>query len=201
MWDGRREYLGRTRRDCQAATRRARAIAEALKREAYKFAAEAAPYVEAGADARLDAEREKIEDDGDDLIAQLVTHPGKGSVPRQKLTQQQYVERRVDDQIDFYTKRAGTYRTAATWLHGTEFALALAATLITAVASVTGKSTHVLGIQFDIAALTAVLTTVAGAVLAHVEASRFDFWSLPISPLPAGWRTARDARRPPSPIS
>jgi hypothetical protein len=34
---------------------------------------------------------------------------------------------------------------------------------------------HVLGLPFDIAALTAVLTTVASAVLAHVEASRFDY--------------------------
>jgi SMODS and SLOG-associating 2TM effector domain 1 len=60
-------------------------------------------------------------------------------------------------------------------LRGTEFALALAATLITAIASVTGKSTYLFGIQFDIAALTAVVTTIAGAVLAHVEASRLDF--------------------------
>src|SRR5262249_17560098 len=73
----------------------------------------------------------------------------------------------------FYTKRADGYRKTAWWLRAAEFALALAATLITAVASVT--SNHIFGIQFDIAALTAVLTTVAGAVLAHVEASRFDF--------------------------
>jgi hypothetical protein len=62
----------------------------------------------------------------------------------------------------------------ATCLRRTEFGLALAATLITAIASVTGKSTHIFNIHFDIAAMTAVLTTVAGAVLAHAEASRFD---------------------------
>jgi len=78
-------------------------------------------------------------------------------------------------QVEFYKKCAGTYRTTATWLRRTEFGLALAATLITAIASVTGKSTPIFSIPFDIAALTAVLTTVAGAVLAHVEASRFDF--------------------------
>jgi hypothetical protein len=154
---------------------RARAIAEALKREAYRFAANTAPYDQADAEVRLDAERKKIEDDGDDLVEQLVTNPGQGSVPRQKLTPQQYVERRVNGQIDFYRKRAVSYRRVATWLRGTEFVLALAATLITAIASVTGKSTYIFGIQFDVAALTAVLTTVAGAVLAHVEASRFDF--------------------------
>jgi hypothetical protein len=53
--------------------------------------------------------------------------------------------------------------------------LALAATLITAAASVTPKVNLIFGVQFDIAALTAVLTTIAGAVLAHIEASRFDF--------------------------
>jgi hypothetical protein len=56
-----------------------------------------------------------------------------------------------------------------------EFALALAATLITALATVTGKSALFGGMTFDIAAITAVLTTVAGSILAHVEASRFDF--------------------------
>jgi SMODS and SLOG-associating 2TM effector domain 1/Protein of unknown function (DUF4231) len=148
---------------------RARAISEALKREAYKFAANAAPYDQTNAESLLNAERQKIEDDGDDLIATLVTNPGAGSVPRATLTPQQYIQRRVDGQIEFYKKRAST------WLRRTEFGLALAATLITAIASVTGKSTHVFSIHFDIAALTAVLTTVAGAVLAHVEASRFDF--------------------------
>jgi hypothetical protein len=54
-----------------------------------------------------------------------------------------------------------------------ELLLAAAATLITAIAGVTGKS--ILGISFDAAAFTAVLTTLAGAVLAHVEASRYDF--------------------------
>jgi SMODS and SLOG-associating 2TM effector domain 1/Protein of unknown function (DUF4231) len=154
---------------------RARAISEALKREAYKFAAGATPYDQANADNLLNAERQKIEDDGDDLIATLVTNPGAGSVPRATLTPQQYIERRIDGQLEFYKKRAGTYRTTATWLRGTEFGLALAATLITAIASVTGKSTHIFNIHFDIAAMTAVLTTVAGAVLAHAEASRYDF--------------------------
>jgi cytochrome c biogenesis protein CcdA len=58
---------------------------------------------------------------------------------------------------------------------GFEFGLALVATLITAIASVTGKSIPAFGVGFDIAALTAVITTIAGALLAHVEASRFDF--------------------------
>jgi len=152
---------------------RARAISEALKREAYKFAAGAAPYDQANSEPLLDAERQKIEADGDDLLGSLATNPGRGSVPRSKLTPQQYVEKRVDKEIEYYKDHAERYRKWATRLRQAEFGLALAATLITAIASVTGN--HIFGFVFDIAALTAVLTTVAGAVLAHVEASRFDF--------------------------
>jgi hypothetical protein len=154
---------------------RARAISEALKREAYKFAAGAAPYDKANADALLDSERQKIEADGDDLLGSLAANPGKGSVPRARLTPQDYVEKRVKGQIKYYNGHADEYRTMAIWLRRAEFCLALAATLITAVASVTGKTMPLLGVPFDIAAVTAVLTTVAGAVLAHVEASRFDY--------------------------
>lgn len=154
---------------------RARAISEALKREAYKYAAGAAPYDQGNADDLLKQEREKIEDDGDDLLGSMVEPVGQGSLPRSKLTLPEYIEKRVDGQIKFYKTRAGSYWTTAMWLRRTEFGLALAATLITAIASVTGKATYIFGAQFDIAALTAVLTTVAGAVLAHVEASRFDF--------------------------
>jgi hypothetical protein len=39
---------------------------------------------------------------------------------------------------------------------------------------VTGKSV-VWGVTFDLAALTGVLITIAGAVLAHIEAQRYDF--------------------------
>jgi hypothetical protein len=155
---------------------RARAISEVLKREAYKYAADAAPYDQpATADALLASERKKIEDDGDDLLPDYVTNAGAGSVPRKKLPQDEYKTRRVDAQINFYRTRATSYQGMVKVLRRTEFCLALAATLITALASVTGKATHLFGYSFDIAALTAVLTTIAGAVLAHVEASRFDY--------------------------
>jgi len=49
----------------------------------------------------------------------------------------------------------------------------MAATIITANVGVAGKEPF--GIKFDFAALTAVLTTIAGAVLAHSEATRCDF--------------------------
>jgi Protein of unknown function (DUF4231) len=65
---------------------RAKAISEALKREAYKFATGAAPYDQANAGSLLSSEREKIEADGDDLVAKLVANAGIGSVPRTMLS-------------------------------------------------------------------------------------------------------------------
>lgn len=155
---------------------RARAISEALKREAYKYAAGASPYDQvADRDAKLESERQKIEEDGDDLLADYIRNEGGGSVPRGMLSHDQYIARRVDGQIKYYRKTGETLRHNSKRLRRIEFWLALAATLITAIASVTGKHTVVYGYIFDLAALTAVLTTIAGAVLAHLEASRFDY--------------------------
>jgi hypothetical protein len=156
---------------------RARAIAERLKREAFKFAAGAAPYDEpdrARAESLLDDERAKIEADGDDLLGLQLSAADKGSLPRGRLTPDQYIAQRVTRQIDYFTPKAERYRAIAVVLRRTELALAAAATLITAIVSVTGKSV-VWGVTFDLAALTAVLTTIAGAVLAHIEAQRYDF--------------------------
>jgi hypothetical protein len=156
---------------------RARAIAERLKREAFKFAAGAAPYDDpdrARAAPLLDDERAKIEADGDDLLGLQVSAADKGSLPRGPLTPDQYIAQRVNRQIEYFLPRAERYREIAVALRRTELALAAAATLITAIVSVTGKSV-VWGVTFDLAALTAVLTTIAGAVLAHIEAQRYDF--------------------------
>ena len=156
---------------------RARAISEGLKREAFRFAAGVAPYDDPDRDkaaALLDAERRKIESDGDDLLEQLATTAGKGSAPRALITPDEYVTRRVDDLIKWYMPRAARYRATATRLRRIEFALAALATVTAAAAGVFGKAS--LGIfSFDFAAWTAVLTTIGGTVVAHIEASRYDF--------------------------
>jgi SMODS and SLOG-associating 2TM effector domain 1/Protein of unknown function (DUF4231) len=158
---------------------RARAISEALKSAAYKFAARAAPYNDADeekAAALLDDERRKIEHAGDDLLPKMVKATDKGVLPRQRLSPGEYIANRVEGQVkEFYRPRADAYRTSANRLRRVEFILALAATLITALASVTGKTALISGVTFDVAALTAVLTTIATSVLAHIEASRFDY--------------------------
>lgn len=161
---------------------RARALAEALKREAYKFATGAAPYNDPDAaknEALLDQQRSTIERDGDDLEDQLVGAAGPGSAPRTALTLEDYRTGRVIGQArQYYRPTAKKYRQAARRLRQIEFGLALLATIFTAVAGVAGKSAPIFGIQLDFAAFTAVLTTLGGALLAHIEASRYDFLAM-----------------------
>jgi hypothetical protein len=156
---------------------RARAASEALKREAFRYASHAAPYNHtATADRILTAERSKIEAGVDDLIALTASAKRPGSSPRTPLTAQQYRERRIEDQIKkFYRPKAERYGKVASRLRTIEFLLALAATAITALAGVIGKTIPFGADRFDLAALTAVLTTVSGAILAHIEASRYQY--------------------------
>jgi hypothetical protein len=154
---------------------RARTASEALKREAYKYAASVIPYDDPQKrDAALNGERERIERDVDDLLASTVPIATAGSAPRGKLSRDEYVVGRVRKQIDrFYLPTANANKKIAVRLRWLEFSLALAATIITAMAGVAGK--ELFGIKFDFVALTAVLTTIAGAVLSHIEATRCDF--------------------------
>jgi SMODS and SLOG-associating 2TM effector domain 1/Protein of unknown function (DUF4231) len=154
---------------------RARTASEALKREAYKYAASVTPYEDPlKRDAALNSERERIEHDVDDLLVWAVASAKAGSAPRGKLSRDEYVAGRLRAQIDrFYLPRANANKKISVGLRWTEFSLALAATIITAVVGVAGK--ELFGIKFDFVVLTAVLTTIAGAVLAHIEATRCDF--------------------------
>lgn len=154
---------------------RARAASEALKREAFKFAAWAAPYDEiAHRVQRLNEERERIERDVDDLLNQAVA-AGPGRTPTTDITPDEYVRTRVRNQAkEYYEPKAEAHRQAAVRLRRLEFGLSLAATIITGAVAVAGKDPT--GLGFDFIALTAVLTTLAGAILAHIEASRYEFY-------------------------
>ena len=153
---------------------RARAAAEALKREAFKFAASAAPYDDAGnAEARLGKERSAIEASVDDLIGDLVEADTPAGAPAAKLVPAEYIAKRVRNAIDgFYKPRASRFGRMASRLRTTEFVLALTATILTAVAGIWNP-----GFLFDLAALTAVLTTIGALVLAHIENSRYEYLS------------------------
>jgi SMODS and SLOG-associating 2TM effector domain 1/Protein of unknown function (DUF4231) len=154
---------------------RARAASEALKREAFKYAARAKPYDDAPtADQKLVAEQTNIEGGMDDLADRTLTPTRPGGSPRDFIEPAEYRELRIRSAIEkFYRPKAIGYRKIASRLRAIELAFAFAATVITALAGVTGQTIPLGGIPFDLAALTAVLTTVSGAILAHIEASRY----------------------------
>jgi len=154
---------------------RARAIAEALKREAFRFAAKASPYGGDNADSELSKARERIEGGIDDDLAVLLIDVDRlGSTPTTTLSPAEYVEARVAAQIRFYRNAAGDSRRRASRLRTVEFLLALAATVMTAVVGMLEKY-PVPDLRFDFAALTAAITTIGGLVLSHIESSRYDF--------------------------
>jgi SMODS and SLOG-associating 2TM effector domain 1/Protein of unknown function (DUF4231) len=154
---------------------RARTASEALKREAYKYATSVTPYDDPlKRDAALNMERDRIERDVDDLLASAVSSAKAGSAPRDKLSRDEYLAGRVREQIDrYYLPTANANKKIAVRLRWVESSLAMAAAIITGNVAVVGK--ELFGIQFDFVALTAVLTTVGTAVVAHIEASRCEF--------------------------
>ena len=171
---------------------RARAASEALKRAAYKFAARAAPYDDpALRSAQFNKEAQQIEQDVDDLLGRQVSGP-PGSAPVDMLTPAEYVEKRVKQQVDgFFEPKALALKATADRLRRIEFLLALTTTCITAIVGLANKEL-VGGLKFDFVALTAVLTTISGAILAHIEASRYDFT---VTAYRATARRLRDALR------
>ena len=110
--------------------------------------------------------------------------------------QDEYVARRVNDQIDWYKPKADGYRKSRQFAAADRVLRSRApATLITAVASVAGKASAV-WLPFDFAALTAVLTTDRGRGAAHVEASRFDFLAMTYLATARRLEDRRDGRSP-----
>jgi hypothetical protein len=151
---------------------RARAASEAMKAQSYRRSASAAPYDNAAtADQLLLDELNKIESDIDDLNGDRVNE-GKSSAPVDLIKPTEYIEKRVTAQAKWHEDKAEAARTTSRkWLQ-LEFVLALATAVITAIIGSLDKKQ--LG-AFDFVALTGVLTTLSGTILAHVEASRYAF--------------------------
>lgn len=148
---------------------RARAAAEALKREAFLYAAAAGDYADrAASNDKLNAAMERIEAEVTDLTLFQTAASGRGSSPRSELTFAEYLRDRIDPQLTFYDDRSRRYSKRSKLLHITEFCLAFLAAILTALAGVLGKG------SFDIAAIVGVVTTCAASVMAHLQASRYD---------------------------
>lgn len=148
---------------------KARMASEALKREAFLYATSASPYGDvAKQDDLLKSALDTVETNADGLGLYEQKVSGPGSCPREPLNVADYVTKRLDGQIGYYQKSADKLTGPSRILHVAELVLAGAAAVITAVAASVGKG------GFDLAALTAVITTLAGTVLAHLQSTRYD---------------------------
>jgi hypothetical protein len=145
---------------------RARSASEALKEQVYRYATGTGRY-EADPDAALSGERERILAGVADLERYAATVPDPRREPPPPMDLAAYVEARVEGQIDGYylPQAASLARRGAAWRRVQSLLLLVGAGLGALVAF---APHHGLG------AWVAVLTTVAGAFGAHVEASRFD---------------------------
>lgn len=147
---------------------RARMASEALKREAFLYATQAGLYTDLHIrDNILLNQKTKIENKVSDLLLFEREAKSDGSCPRKDLDLNEYIEQRIDTQIKYYCDRATQYDKYSRRLHTMEWVLSFAAAFIAAIAATPF-------IDIDLAALAAVLTTLGGVVVSHLEAARFD---------------------------
>jgi uncharacterized membrane protein YphA (DoxX/SURF4 family) len=159
-------YLGREllKPDQERHWVRARSLAEALKAETFLFRAGAPPYDAPDPAPRLLAEVRKLLDQAQDLPAASLTPDEKRQgLPAGPLSVGQYIEERVDDQIEhFYRPKAKAYEARMQRWRTVTLVIGGAAVLL----GVLGQGT---------AAWVAVLTTLGTAVAAHVYANRYQY--------------------------
>lgn len=152
-----------------------RAVSEGFKRIAYTYAAQAAPYDNpASRDVNFDSAVATVTNSMNGLaVDPQANEPGRTPMNFYS-TADEYLQSRPKKQSAWYRTAAAACAARATLLRRTEFILAVVCAVITAGIGVWGKTT-VANIPFDFVALTGVLTTLSGAILAYLEASRADF--------------------------
>jgi hypothetical protein len=140
---------------------RARSTAESLKAEAYLFLAGATPYDKAEAVDLVFKRTEELIDTVKDLPTKTISEEDKGKgLPPTALSVDQYIEMRVNDQInEFYVPRA--IENERVTKRGRQISLFLGA-----LAVVLGGWT---------AAWVAVITTVTVAIAAYLYAGRYQY--------------------------
>jgi hypothetical protein len=99
----------------------------------------------------LDDARRRIDADLETVVPLEPDRPG--SSPRKILTPEEYRATRVRDQIGWYKRKSMEAAGPAKRLRLAEFLLALAATVITALSTITGKQIPFVELNFDLAAL------------------------------------------------
>lgn len=157
---------------------RARTTSEGIKQLIYRFRARALPFRGEGAALELQRSVAEIEDAANDLLPLLPEADVGDARPPPAMTPDEYVQQRVRQQVQqYYLPKASAYARRLRRLRSAEFVLSLAATILATVAAVlAADAAPGAGAQAaGIAAWVAVLTTLGGAVVAHIAGTRYDF--------------------------
>lgn len=145
---------------------RARSASEGLKTEVYSYLGGGSTYARDDRDEQLGREARAIVEAVGDLLRETGgIHLGNKDLPG-VTDVETYITERVDDQIDWYAKKAFGYE-------GTARKLRMAGNALAAIAAFLGVVVAVLD-QPSIAAWVPVVTTVGSSLLAHIAASRYD---------------------------
>jgi len=144
---------------------RARSVSEALKEAVYRYRTGTGRYA-ADRDNALRARVEEIVQRAQDLLAITVPNKSPSREPPPDLDAAAYVERRVKQQIDgYYLKQVATLSASRARWQLAEQGLLYSGAIIGALAASLPAA--------PLAPWVAVATTIAGAVAAQAEASRF----------------------------
>jgi hypothetical protein len=148
-----------------------RAAAEALKREVYRRAAKCKPYdgTAQEADLALIKEKQAIEADLGDVEEVAAESM---DLPKSEIDLNTYVINRVDNQISWLRRRAGDHARLAAALRAAEIVVAFVGVVLSAAGAAFSDSTD--SAKY-LAPFIGVVTTVSTALIAHIEAGRYDF--------------------------
>jgi hypothetical protein len=136
---------------------KARAAAEGLKSESYKYAAGAVPYDGVDAPQRLAAKTTEAQALMPSVIAESVSDADRvKGIPTPPWTLDDYLEKRFDDQVRFYTSAVPKHKSAVKTAKNLSIGLGLIAVVLSAAGSTIGQ-------QWP-AALLGVVTTAAAAI-------------------------------------
>jgi hypothetical protein len=156
---------------------RARSVSEAIKAEVYAFRAGADPYDGPNASQTLLTRVNDIKAMARDLIQYLPNDDFGGVVALPIMSREDYVKKRVEQQIEeYYRRQVARLRHKLKAFRTLEFGLGLVAAVLGAIAAIaSGRGDSGAQTSTAIAAWVAVLTTVAGAVTTHIAANRYEF--------------------------
>ncbi|MGD9159284.1 MAG: DUF4231 domain-containing protein [Desulfobacteraceae bacterium] len=145
---------------------RSRSIAEALKSESYLFVTGVKPYDKDDRSDRLLKETKKLLESVNGLTHESLSEEGKSvGLPSDKITTKDYIEQRVNDQIDhFYRKKSREYIIEIGNFKKIGLILGIIAIALGALGS-TGWT----------AGWVAVISTLSASITAYVYASRYQY--------------------------